>query len=355
MTVLDRPRTTAGASDRPAKIARLLEILDAHDAPAIALASVESLAWLLDGARVTVPTGGAPVLNAVVDRAGGVVVTTFANEAERLRDEELGDGVDVRAVPWHAALPGPGPGVLPEAVVVEELRTARAALLPAERARYAELGAETAAAVSTVLRAVRPETTERALAADLASVVVELGAEPVVLLAAGRSRSGYRHPLPTTAPLGSRAMAVVGARRHGLIVNLTRWVSIGEPAPEGEVRLLEVEADAFAATRPGRELGDVLADIAASYERHGFGADAWLGHHQGGPTGYVGRDPRATPDAPQRVVDGQAFAWNPTAPGLKVEDTVVVDGGELDVLTLDPAWPTRLVRGRPRPVTLEIG
>jgi hypothetical protein len=68
----------------------------------------------------------------------------------------------------------------------------------------------------------------------------------------------------------------------------------------------------------------------------------------------VGRDPRATPDAVDLVTDGGAFAWNPTAPGVKVEDTVVLEGGRATVLTVDPAWPTVEVRGLARPSELQL-
>lgn len=149
-------------------------------------------------------------------------------------------------------------------------------------------------------------------------------------------------------------MAVVGARRHGLIVNLTRWVRFGGVDTAAEVSLREVEADALAATRPGRALHEVLAEIALSYDRHGFGPDAWQRHHQGGPTGYLGRDPKATPATHDPVVAGQAFAWNPWVPGAKLEDTVIVGDDGIDVLTTDPAWPTIDVRGLPRPLTLAL-
>lgn len=45
-----------------------------------------------------------------------------------------------------------------------------------------------------------------------------------------------------------------------------------------------------------------------------------------------------------------ALAWNPSLPGAKSEDTVLVmpDGG-LEVVTLDPRWPATAVSGRSRP------
>ena len=49
----------------------------------------------------------------------------------------------------------------------------------------------------------------------------------------------------------------------------------------------------------------------------------------------------------------QAFAWNPTAPGAKVEDTVLVRADGIEVLTVDPRWPTTSVGGLDRPVELD--
>lgn len=342
----------APTSDRPAKLARLAEILDARGATRLVLTAPENLAWLFDGARVAVPTAGPAVFQAVVSRDGEVRVDAPVNEAERLRDEEL-SGVEVTAVPWHRPFPAV-PGALVDTDLVVDLRAARAVLLPAERARYRALGREAAVAVTSVLAEARSDTTERALAADLARAVVGLGADPVVLLVGGESRRAVRHPLPTVAPLGRRAMVAVGAKRDGLVANLTRWVRFG-PTPDDalDAALLEVEADAYAATVPGRALDAVLADIAAAYPRHGFPADAWQGHHQGGPTGYLGRDPKVTSGVTDVVVAGQAYAWNPSVPGGKVEDTVIVDVDGLEMLTVDPHWPTTTVRGIPRPLPLD--
>src|SRR5690606_6110964 len=181
-----------------------------------------------------------------------------------------------------------------------------------------------------------------------------IGADPVVLLVGGESRARHRHPLPTDAPAGRRVMVAVGARRHGLVASLTRWVRFAPIGDDIDAALFEVEADAFAATRAGRALGGVFADIVSAYERHGLDPDEWRRHHQGGPTGYLGRDPRASPEGADLVVDGQAFAWNPTAPGGKVEDTVIIDEGRITVLTADPDWPTRMVRGVRRPLPLDL-
>lgn len=370
-------------SELAVKVDRVREVLTGRGA-ALTLTSRETLAWLLGGARVTVPTNGDPVLSARIT-ADELTLFVYANEVDRLRSEELVQlsEIDIVSVPWHEPLPGTAGAAaagastdaVAEASVAPALRAARAQLLPVEVDRYRALGADIAAAVTSVARELRPEDSERHAAAALAHAAIEIGAEPFVLLVSGDARAGLRHPLPTALPLGRRAMLVLGARRHGLIANLTRFVGDTNDGDSDE-RLRAVEADAFAATRPGRSLADVLADIEAAYPAHGFAADEWLQHHQGGPTGYAGRDPRASPTAADRVVDGQAFAWNPSVPGGKAEDTVIItsadgtgraDGADstdranpsarprVEVLTADPAWPAIAVEGVARPLPLPFG
>lgn len=348
---------TATPAEFATKLGRVRELLATRGEHAIALATRESLSWLLCGARVTVPTNGDPVLSVLVD-AHEVTVHVLANETDRIVSEELTGlgGFALVEHPWFEPLPGtasrPVLGAIAEHSVAPELRAMRATLLAVEVARYRSLGADVAAAVTAVARAARRADTERRLASELSRAVVATGAEPIVTLVSGQSRLDLRHPLPTGAPIGDRLMLVVGARRDGLIVNLTRWIGDEPGAAGADARLREVEATAFAATTPGRPLSAVLADIAASYEAHGFSPDEWVRHHQGGPTGYAGRDPRATPATADRVRDGQAFAWNPSVSRGKVEDTVVITGGVTDVLTADPAWPTVVVGGVARPIAL---
>ncbi|HSL36949.1 MAG TPA: M24 family metallopeptidase, partial [Arthrobacter sp.] len=282
--------------------------------------------------------------------------------------EELPAGVFLHSVPWYgnlheaaaavgqAATAGAG-APLAESAVAAGLRAARQQLLPGEYARYAQLSAEMAGIMTDVLSTARPATTEFGLVSALAARVVAAGAEPLVLLCNGSSRSDFRHPLATHAPLGRRAMAVICARRDGLVANLTRWVRFDAGTPEeldAEARIAAVEADIFDATVPGARLDRVFDEIKAAYARHGFGAEQWEQHHQGGPAGYAGRDPRVTASATDSVVTNQPFTWNPSGPGVKVDDTVQLTESGVKVLTLDDRWPATTVNGLLRPVTLQL-
>jgi hypothetical protein len=47
-----------------------------------------------------------------------------------------------------------------------------------------------------------------------------------------------------------------------------------------------------------------------------------------------------------------ALAWNPSLPGHKIEDTILVGDDGVENLTIDPRWPTVTVGGRARPDVL---
>lgn len=347
-------------AERRIKRARIHDLIADHGAGSLVLESAGALSWYLDGARTTVSAAGDPIM-AMVARPEGDIVVVPGNEAHRLAAEELPDDVEIHVVEWwksptDAARELAGARGLHEAQVVAALRSARAALLPGETERYARLCADAASVLTDALVDARPDESERALAARIGAGLLDHGAEPLVLLVAGDARVAHRHPLPTTAALGRRAMAVVCARRFGMIANVTRWVRFGA-APAGELdaerRLLEVEADVLDACRPGIAVADVLDVVKTAYPAHGFADDEWRNHHQGGPCGYVGRDPRAVDGVPDLLVDGHAAAWNPSAPGVKVEDTVLIAGDGIRILSLDERWPTVDVGGRARPVTWE--
>ena len=72
------------------------------------------------------------------------------------------------------------------------------------------------------------------------------------------------------------------------------------------------------------------------YAAEGF-AEEWRLHHQGGLTGYAGRE--VVPECPYQLKANQALAWNPSITSVKSEDTVLISDDSFDILTRDPEWP----------------
>ncbi|WP_404288383.1 M24 family metallopeptidase [Glutamicibacter arilaitensis] len=354
------------------KHAQLVALLDELGADAIFLSTSATLSWYLAGARIHVSLAGAPILRVLVHRDGCEIATPLS-ESDRLLAEELSEVPDARLhiLDWYAPLDdyaawfpeARGQNVLPEGRIEEQLRGVRTVLCDAEISRYRSLCVDTAGIFTQVLGEARTENSEREIAAKLSAAAIGFGGEVLVALVCGASRSAFRHPLPTEAPLGRKAMAVLCVRRGGLIANVTRWVRFGGPLPgelKAEKAILQVEHEIWESLQPGNELKSVFPVVQAAYPLHGFDPEEWQNHHQGGIAGFNGRDPRLTPDATDIIRTNQAYAWNPSAVQngmtFKVEDTVLLterDGRPtVEVLSVDPMWPVVRVGNLDRPAVL---
>jgi Xaa-Pro aminopeptidase len=359
------PRATVD-DEMLAKGEQLREAIDRDNLGAIRLRGQDWFAWATCGGSNAVLMATDAGVAEILATRDGVHVLTDAIEADRLRAEEVPPGFDVVAFPWadHAAaethareaaaggavasdLPADGERHLPASLVAAKRR-----LLEPEIERYRSVGRDAAQAMTETLGRATPEMTELELAGIGADALLKRGLDPALILVAGSRRvDRHRHPRPTTSPVGDRVEVVICGRRAGLFANLTRFAWFREPT-EAERRtamdVALVEADTFDATRPGATLGAVFAAITAAYARLGH-PRAELDHHQGGTTGYRSREVVATPGDPTILDDPVAVAWNPSLTGAKIEDTVLLTAAGLDVLTLDPSWPTIEVAGRPRP------
>jgi UDP-N-acetylglucosamine pyrophosphorylase/Xaa-Pro aminopeptidase len=349
-----------------AKLSRVRAVLERHGLGAVRLRGVDWFAWATcGGSNVVLLTTDVGVAEVLITRDGAWVLTD-AIEAPRMQEEEIPKGLEVWSSPWaeraqresfvEARRAGaPVASDRPtgkEVPLPAELVDARHSLLPEELARYRALGRDAAEAMTEVLLAARPEWTGWQLAGAGAEALWARGIHPALTLVGEERRLPlHRHATASREPLGARAMLVFCARRDGLFANLTRFVYFRPPSAE-ERRLAtdvaRVEAAAFKASRPGATLGDVYTSIVQAYAACGHpGAEAL--HHQGGSCGYLSRDDVALPGMKVVLQPHNAVAWNPSLPGAKIEDTVVVSDGGIEILTVDPRWPTFQVEGRARP------
>ncbi len=352
------------------KIAALRQWLAASGAGAIRLRGTDWFAWATAGGSNTVLMAAETGVAEVLVTAGQAFILTDEIEAERLGNEEVPPGFEWHVAPWaelalrerfvqEAANGGTILSDRPggeERVLPEEYRQQRWRLDEDERARYRLVGRLAAEAMTEVMQAARPDWTEFELAGAGAEALWGRGLHPALTLAAGEERlPRYRHPTASAARLGGRAMLVFCARGHGLYANLTRFVQFAPMTHE--LRQLQlavhtVEAAGLQTARPGRLLADVYHALEQAYRADGFDK-AIREHHQGGITGYLAREIVATPNTRQQLAEGMVLAFNPSLPGVKVEDSFLLQAESLENLTLDPSWPTHQCQGLARPLPLE--
>ena len=329
-----------------ARLAALRELIDSHDAGAIRLGARRNFCWAtLGGLSHVLLATEAAVAPLIVTPEDAVVLAPI-NEHARLAEEELA-GLTLRtaSVPWwdpdamDAELErlADGRRVLTEGDVVEELETLRSVLTPMEHGRLDELSSVVLEASAAALQQAVPGASEHAVAAAAAAVVAERGARlPVILVAADERIARYRHPLPSEQRVERRVMIVVVGERWGLHVAHTAFRDLAPPSADerrAAAALSGVLSAMREATRPGNTLGGVLVAAQAAYSAHGIG-DEWQFHHQGGTIGYGARERIAVPTDTTLIRPGMAFAWNPSAVGHKLEETLYLDGsGQPHVLT----------------------
>ena len=348
------------------KLARMRALMAARDLDAIILKKGANVAWAIGG-RAHVPTTLELACMDLVVRPDGIEVVTNKIEAERLQAEELSGLEKVTVINWFEGRDGQLPqgervgidGPDPVRVnLASELETLRRDLNEFEVARFREICVDSAIALGDAIRSAKPGASEVELAGLIARECWSRDLEPVVLLVAGEERiEKFRHPLPTIAPLGSRFMGVICARRKGLIASVTRIASFKKI--DGGIqnwydRLLDVERVFINESQVGAKLSDVVKAGVAEYRSQGFDSEEWTRHHQGGPTGYLPRDFPAHEKTEREITNQNALAWNPSGKGLKVEDTILTNLNGAEILTVDPEWPTQMVFERARPSLLEL-
>ncbi|MBI2914483.1 MAG: M24 family metallopeptidase [Firmicutes bacterium] len=338
------------------KRARVTRLLDEKKLDAVLVSSRANFAWLTCGGDDRVAANTECGVATIIASRDSLKVFTTNIEAQRLMDEELGgEGFEVVAVPWHEdrgdhlrrlveglklGADVPFPGALD---VGADLGRLRRSLLPAEVARYREVGRSAAQALESACLGVRPGLTEFDAAAKLDAELLKRGLVPNVTLVASDERIRlYRHPIPTVKAIERYVMLVTCAYRWGLVAAATRIVSFGKLPPELRMKhdaVVRVDASMMAATLPGRPAASVFERAVRAYEEVGF-PEEWRLHHQGGATGYANREYVATPACKETIADRQAFAWNPSITGTKSEDTIVLNEGRPEVITCGSQdWP----------------
>lgn len=340
------------------KLTRVREFLIKHRASAVLFGLQNNFSWLSGGksAYVVMASEGA-VANILVTSKKAYLLTNTI-EAPRMFTEEVSKGTfEPLIFPWHEPekavqlvekivgrnkwISDNGFGGSPN--LNAELARLRWQLLPPEIERYRETGRIAIESLELAARKIKPGMTEHEIAAYLGSAILSDGAIPNLILVATDERiQKYRHPIPKQKKLRRHAMLVVCVKKFGLIANATRFVYFGKLPRDLRRRhdaVCLVDTAFNMATQVGAYSETIFQAGLNIYKETGF-ANEWKLHHQGGATGYAGREWVGSPTRKEVVLENQAFAWNPSITGAKSEDTVLVTKTGLEILTPSSArWP----------------
>lgn len=352
---MDTVTPDALAGEISEKLARLQKLLREKQCAGICLTLAANFAWITGGLADNQIAHSNEVGSAtlVILADGRKFVVAAHSEVPRLMDQALGQlGYEPIETKWYGPAPdlfrrlnlsGPLASDIPQKDgVVVDLTLCRRPLTATEVQKYRLAGLRCVEAVAEVTRQVRPGMTEREIETMSAHALMQRGLRHTVLLIGSDERIyRYRHCLPSDKPVGKYAMVNVCARRWGLVVSATRFVHFGPLEKELRERLRAaaiVNANYFAALRPRARAADILERAKKWYADQGFPGE-WEFHHQGGGTGYREREYVIHSGSEEVVLDHEAFAFNPTVQGAKVEDTVVVVGDGVENLTTLADWP----------------
>jgi antitoxin VapB len=348
------------------KLNRVSEFLSRHQLDGILLGHRANFAWITCGKDNYIASNSQNGVAAILATDKQRICFTNTIEAPRFSQEELAEtGIEVVAHPWHDQAAGRkllveliagrriaadvadtgecdryGAGLLK---LPDDFVQLRWSLTPAEIQRYRQCGGRASAAIESACRKITPNMTEHQIAGILDEQVRARELLPVVTLVAADARlEQFRHPIPTDLRVERCCMLVTCASLGGLIANITRLVSfvpLTARLKKRQQAVCNVDAAINFSTRPGKTLGEMFGIIQQAYADNGFPGE-WANHHQGGSTGYAGRETFAAPGVPIAVLENQAFAWNPSIAGVKSEDTILCTSDGVEFLTSPSEnWP----------------
>lgn len=357
----DSTISKSSAADLNAELAekerRIFAVLDEHELDGVLVSAVRNVSWL---------TAGRVRSDIVINEETGVGSLLFMRdgrrylvadniEVPRFTAEDLPElNYETIQHPWYEDSASAsiskfigsariGSDATNEEFAKVDFAPLRYSLIEGEIERYRLLCHETAQTLVRVCHEVAPGMTEHEIAALTARELLAREIAPTVLLVGTDERIyKFRHPIPTAKRLERYCMVVVCARRHGLICAVTRLVHFGEPPEElhGKIHAAaRVHAALQSRSIAGVQASELISVAEREYTAAGF-ADEWKHHHQGGAIGYKEREWVARPALDQTVQPRQAFAWNPSVRGTKVEDTIISLDGGVENLTETPEFPS---------------
>lgn len=346
------------------KLIRVKSFLSENKLDGILLTQVRNVYWITAGLSnnqivLNKDVGAASLL---ITKDGGKYLICNGAEAERMMDEALDElGYKLIRYNWYEANPvkdvrgeltkqfgkvGSDTDYPGTVNVADKFKLLRYSMNDYELVRYSYIARQSTEAVAEVCMKIKPGMNELEIETITANALRERQILPTVLLTSVDERIyKYRHALPGGAVLQKYAMINICAEKWGMPIAVTRFVHFGPMPEELKTRLEKtaiVNAHYQEFTKPGIAASEIFEKMKEWYASAGY-ENEWMLHHQGGAIGYDDREWVIYPGIKEVVRENQAFAWNPTITGAKVEETIIVNSNGFEVVTKSPNWPMIIV------------
>ena len=180
---------------------------------------------------------------------------------------------------------------------------------------------------------------------------------PIMLVGSDERVFMYRHPVPTSKKVEKYILLATIAEKDGINISVTRSVYFGK-APEDLCKRQEavnyIEAIYCSKSKPGEKLNNILESGKKAYKGVFF-ENEWKNHTQGGIVAYKPREVLATESSDFKLASNYLVSWNPTIPGVKAEDMILVKENRAEQLSIDKRWPcTEIIIGNEKFVKPKI-
>lgn len=341
------------------KLERVRALMKEEKAGGVFLTLRQNVTWITGGRTVYVDTGSETAVVKILVKMDKAYVVCNSSEKFRFMDEENQTGIfELIAYDWFESEEKAlrtyvfGEKILCDTdyldfyIAGEKIQRLRYCLTSEEIERLKEIGAESAAILENTVRSISCGDTELEIAGRITANLMEKGyLVPVCLVGSDERLLKYRHPVPTEKRIQNCAMIAMCAQKYGLTTSVSRIVYFGEIPEDIQKKyntLLEIDAAYILNTVEGKGVNEILKSAYEKYDQSGYEEDFNL-HHQGGALGYLTRDYCVNFETKEVVHMNQAFSWNPTIAGVKLEDTFIVQDGRPIIVTDTGKWIYRNV------------
>jgi Xaa-Pro aminopeptidase len=231
--------------------------------------------------------------------------------------------------------------LIPTSNIVESIRAVKST----EELDYVTKAAELAdSAIEHIRLIIKPGITEKKIAWEIEKWLRENGSDciPFDIIVASGTNSALPHAKPSERAVntGEPIMIDMGARVKGYCCDISRTFCIGE-GTAAFVKIYDIvlgaQLTALATIKSGMngEQADQLSRVII--EQAGYGAA--FGHGLGHGVGLATHEsPRLGPRSSDELADGMVFTIEPGIyipgwGGIRIEDTVMLKSGKIEILT----------------------